>query len=280
MKRISTPIHRFGQGTPEKEESRIKTWISRGSNFIIGYSIVETGAQITRGSNQRDEYMVFVLEGSVGIRLSEPDDEQFLDAGMLAIVPPGQSEINVIEPGRLIVIYSSRAKDIAALASNAQDFIETSRSLVAPLRDLSVPKGGYYLRVYDVESHSKEDSRMRVFRSMDLMVNIMKPRPAPRDTTMLSPHSHSDFEQGSLVLKGCWVHHLRHPWGSDYAQWREDEHIEVDGPSLLVIPPRVIHTSMNTSPGESWLIDVFAPPREDFCRRPGLVCNLSDYVDN
>lgn len=34
-------------------------------------------------------------------------------------------------------------------------------------------------------------------------------------------------------------------------------------PLVLVIPPKVIHTSRNIN-GAGWLIDIFSPPRLDF----------------
>lgn len=63
---------------------------------------------------------------------------------------------------------------------------------------------------------------------------------------------------------------------ADKTTWRVDEAIEVSSPSLTVIPARAIHTSRNLH-DDSWLVDIFAPPRADFARRPGLVCNAKEY---
>ena len=105
----------------------------------------------------------------------------------------------------------------------------------------------------------------------------MTPRMAARDVSKLSPHSHVDFEQGSLAIQGDWVHHMRYPWGPDLNAWRGDEAIGVGSPSLTVIPPKVIHTSRNTNDGGAWLLDIFAPPRMDFSSKPGKVANEADY---
>ena len=97
----------------------------------------------------------------------------------------------------------------------------------------------------------------------------------PRDPRKLSPHAHGDFEQGSLALAGNYVHHLRYPWGTDMTLWQEDQAVQMGSPSLLVVPPKVIHPSRNIdAPGV--LLDIFAPPRWDFSRK-GQVCNAADY---
>jgi hypothetical protein len=99
-----------------------------------------------------------------------------------------------------------------------------------------------------------------------------------RDRTKLSPHSHTDFEQGSLAIAGDYVHHLRTPWGPNADQWCDDQHMEASTDSLLVIPPEIIHTTEGVGDGHSVLVDVFAPPRVDFIAK-GWMHNAADYID-
>jgi hypothetical protein len=109
------------------------------------------------------------------------------------------------------------------------------------------------------------------------MINIFEPWTKRRDETKLSPHSHEDFEQASLAFEGSFVHHLRYPWGPNKATWNEDEHEHYNSPSVLVIPPRVIHTTQDVGDGTTCLIDIFGPPRFDFSSKPGFVLNAADY---
>jgi hypothetical protein len=119
---------------------------------------------------------------------------------------------------------------------------------------------------------------MRVFRSTNLMINVFERWTKRRDVSKLSPHSHEDFEQISLGLQGGFRHHLRYPWGPNKNDWKDDEHVHYENsPSVLVIPPRVIHTTHDTGEGTTWLIDVFGPPRMDFSSKPGFVLNAADY---
>jgi hypothetical protein len=110
-----------------------------------------------------------------------------------------------------------------------------------------------------------------------VMINFLEPRLGLRDITKLSPHHHADFEQGSLVIDGAFVHDIRWPWVPDMRAWRNDEHELLAAPSLTVIPPPAIHTSRSVIPGLNQMIDIFSPPRADFSNQAGWVLNADDY---
>ena len=115
-----------------------------------------------------------------------------------------------------------------------------------------------------------------MFQSETLSINWAE-YDGPRDRAMLSPHSHDDFEQGSLGLQGDFVHHLRWPWGRNSNLWRDDQHVQLGSPSLMVVPPQVIHTTEGVGPGRHLLIDVFSPPRSDFIAK-NWIFNASHYA--
>lgn len=249
------------------------TWITRGANFVVAVTQASAGTELARDDNP-DEYMVYLVDAPAVIEAGTERIEAQADS--LTIVPPGASRITLSGAGQVVRVFSTRALEMAQAASNAAVYAAGAPE-VAPLQAWPDPVGGFKLRSYLLREHTQADSNMRIFRSSNLMINIMTPREVARDVRKLSPHSHADFEQGSLALAGNWVHHMRYPWTADMNSWKADEHIEMGSPSLLVIPPKVIHTSRNVNDGGSSLVDIFAPPRMDFSSKPGMVCNAADY---
>ena len=247
------------------------SWITRSANFAVRVTRAKPGTNLSRASNP-DEYFVILPE--TGATVTAGAQRVEAGRGTLLLVPPGESKVVARGEGLIVSIFSSEASDIMALADNNDLYKEP---VAAPLSSWPMPQGGYKLRVYKLDDYIRQDTLMRLFRSRNLMVNVFRPREVPRDISKLSPHAHDDFEQGSLSLKGNWTHHLRYPWTPDKRTWRADSEVKVGSPSLTVIPAKVIHTSHNTNEGGSWLVDIFAPPRADFSRRPGLVNNADEY---
>ena len=258
---------------PQLTETGSRTWITRGANFVVAVSAVEPGAVLSRADNP-DEYMVLLSGLAATIRAGAETIEA--ESESLTIVPPGPSEIVAKGAGHLVRVLSNRAADLAAKAENAATYANGADevALLVPWPD---PVGGFRLRNYKPFDYDRPDTNMRLFRCTNLMINVLTKRTSPRDTAKLSPHSHEDFEQASLVLEGDYIHHLRYPWLPDMAQWRPDEHLEIGSPSVTVIPAKVVHTSRNVGDRRSWLIDIFAPPRLDFSRKPGMVLNADEY---
>ncbi|GAA4343761.1 hypothetical protein GCM10023144_47020 [Pigmentiphaga soli] len=251
------------------------SWVTRGANFVVVVTRAADGDTLARAHNP-DEY-ILLLPDTPGLGATVEAGAERLEAGAdsLTIVPPGASSVRIRGGGLVARIFSADAADLAALADNAATYA-TPNPDVAPLVAWPEPVGGFRLRHYRLADYVKEGSNMRIFRSCKLMVNPLLKRTVPRDVHKLSPHSHVDFEQGSLALSGTYVHHLRYPWGPDMTLWRADEAGEMDSPSLLVVPPKVIHTSRNVGDQPGVLVDIFAPPRLDFSRK-GVVCNADEY---
>ncbi|PXW27507.1 hypothetical protein [Paraburkholderia caballeronis] len=250
-----------------------RTWIARGANFVVTVSRVRAGSVLSR-ENHPDEYMVLLPDTAATLDAADAHVEAA--AQTLAIMPPGASAVTARDDGLIVRIFSNEAADLLALASNGELYADGAPD-VAALVPWPSPPDGFRIRVYPLAEHVRPDVNARVFRSSNLMLNILNVRETPRDTSRLSPHAHGDFEQGSLALSGAYVHHCRYPWGPDLRTWRDDEHTQIGSPSLMVVPPGVVHTSMNVGSEPGWLIDIFAPPRADFSARPDFVRNAAEY---
>ena len=275
--RPATHARHYAEKPQLTEGNGTRHWITRAANFVAVTS--EAAATAVLARNNPDEYMVLLPPGVAAI--AEAGGKRVETKGnALLIVPPGESAIRLEKGGQVIRIFSRYAEDLAAAAVNASIYADGAPE-VAPLITWPEPVGGFKLRHYDLDAIESPDAhplKMRVFRSTNLMVNVFMPWSVRRDEKRLSPHSHQDFEQMSLGLKGAFAHHLRYPWSPDRTSWREDEHARYDAsPSTLVIPARVIHTTQDLGDGTTWLADVFSPPRMDFSQKPGFVINESEY---
>ncbi len=251
-------------------------WITRAANFVVVATQAAAGAVLTRRADaQTDEYMLLLPEAT-GARV-EAGGQSVSSAGdSLTIVPPGDSTVTMAQAGWVYRIFSKLAHDLLPLAANAHVYAAGTPE-VAELVSWPEPVGGYRLRHYPLADYVRAGTTMRLFRSRNLMVNIFLPNTAPRDIQKMTPHSHEDIEQGSLALRGGWIHHMRYPWVPDMTTWREDEHEGINSPSLIIIPPKVVHTSQSLGDSGMRLVDVFSPPRDDFSLKPGLVNNADDY---
>lgn len=252
----------------------IPHWITRSANFVVVATQARAGTVLAR-VEQADEYMLLLPE-DVGARIEAGTDSVTCTGDSLSILPPGASRITVSGEGWVYRIFSHRASDLVAAAGNGADYAEGTDH-VAPLVAWPEPVGGWKLRHYKLADYVRADNSMRLFRSSNLMINIFVPQTKPRDIRKMTPHSHTDFEQGSLSLAGSYVHHLRYPWTPDMSTWREDDHGAVNSPSLIVIPPHVIHTTQAVGTARTRLVDIFCPPRADFSLKPGLVRNADEY---
>ncbi|MGO4738355.1 hypothetical protein AB4099_17535 [Bosea sp. 2KB_26] len=266
---------RFYAQEPQEAGPDARTWIARGQNFIVAYSEVRAGASLAR-IGQPDEYCVILPDAAMGASLSARGESLAAPGASILFVPPGDSEVTAASDGRVIRIFSTAAADLAAACSNASSYAEPHAN-VALLEPWPEPRGGWKLRRYSLEGEGGESRFGRIFRCTTLMVNMLDPRLGLRDITKLSPHHHDDFEQGSLVIDGAYIHDIRWPWTPDMRIWREDEHELMAAPSLTVIPPPSIHTSRSVLPGLNQMIDIFSPPRMDFSEKPGWVINAADY---
>ncbi|MET0291375.1 MAG: hypothetical protein ABW136_03355 [Steroidobacteraceae bacterium] len=263
-------IGRYYEEPPQASGKGIRSWITRGANFAVVCSVGEPGAVLS--GSAKDEQFVYSLEG--GVVVSSSDASVALGQEDLAIVPPGEWEIRFDHAGQVVQLVTAD-EALAAEAGNAPLYAGGAPE-VAPIVAWPEPVGGYRLRRYSTLDAYARGGMVHAFRTRKLMMVPYARFLEPRDETSLSPHSHADFEQGSVALEGDWLHHLRVPWTPNRREWQADRHLEVGSPSTTIMPAGVIHTSQGIAGDGMRLIDVFAPPRLDFSQR-GWVDNAADY---
>jgi mannose-6-phosphate isomerase-like protein (cupin superfamily) len=240
---------------------------------VVAISAVRNGTALSR-TDQPDEYML-LTDYSVAATCRAGADRIEAGTASVTIIPPGDSEIVCRGEGYVVRCFTTRAEDIAGVALNRENYAEGAPECLL-LQNWPDPVGGFKLRNYDLAAMSRV-TFAHIIRATNLMLSTPLRGLTRRAPNALSPHHHDNFEQISIILEGRWIHHVRMPWTSDSTRWRNDEHLQYDAPSALVIPASVIHTSQDVGQGPCWLIDLFSPPREDFSRQPGWVLNAADY---
>lgn len=251
-----------------------RTWVARAANLVIAYTDAKAGDVLTRAAHP-DEYAILMYSESAPLTVTGGGVTESIAEEAFVVVPPGDSEVRVDQEGALIRLFSAEAADLTEGALNA-DAYRVPDERAAPLEPWPEPVGGFALRVYRLADTPIAEGRFgRIFRTTNLMVNFLAEEPTPRNARKLSPHHHDDFEQVSLAVKGRFMHHIRYPWTPDSTQWRPDEHREIATPSICIIPPPTVHTTQGVGAHQQ-LIDIFAPPREDFSAS-GWVLNADEY---
>jgi mannose-6-phosphate isomerase-like protein (cupin superfamily) len=233
------------------------------------------GAVLER-QGQVDEYLILLEHDSTEAEVEWEGQSEQVPGHSIVMIPPGDSRVTLPAGGRVTQLFTSKSDDLVARCPNSSSY-ETPKPNVAPYEAWPEPVGGWKIRPYSLDIEIPEGGFAKMFRNTNFMVNVFREFHQPRDPKRMSPHSHDDFEQCSLVLAGDYVHSLRWEWGKDLNQWREDEHIEVGAPSAIVIPASTIHSSRWVTTGENRLVDIFSPPRVDFSKIDGWVLNADDY---
>jgi hypothetical protein len=247
----------FYKQDPETGPGGARTWYGRSQNLLVAYSKVDPGNELAI-ANSENEYFIILVDGAIDV--SSEDQAASVSAPAQVIVPPGKSTIRATAAGTLVRVFAPAPAELADKAVNNSSY-DAAHPNVGPLELWPEPSDGYKLRVYQFDKMT--DDKRRIFRSRNIMINWGANYGGPRDVTRLSPHKHDDFEQVSMCISGHYVHHVRYPWESDSTTWIEDDHIDIDTPSITIMPPPALHTSVAMGEKNS-LIDIFAPPRFDF----------------
>ncbi len=244
----------------------------RGQNFIVQRFDGAGGQQHSITSSA--EVLFMFAQG--GGELATASGTHRVEPRSFAIAPPGKTDLRLDEPGQVFALTTGAAEPVWKQAINAGEY-GTPDARVKPVQASgasAVPE----VRIHPVDQipFPPGNPRLKFLQTATMSVNWVEYE-GPRNRAQLSPHAHADFQQGSLAIAGNFIHHIRTPWGSDANQWRDDEHIEASADSLLIVPPELVHTTEGVGDGRHILIDVFAPPREDFIAK-GWVHNAGDYA--
>lgn len=265
---------RFYEEAPGETADKSRTWYHRTATMVCAYSAVEAGAELEREENP-DEYFIWAF--FTPCEVTAGGETTAVPAGSLVIVPPGKSSVRFPQSGAIWRGFTAHCADLLAKCPNADEYAAQTPG-IAPLEDWPMPPDGYRLRVYDLDTCAPA-GKPHCFRHRTAMTNFTWPvSTAPRPANALSPHTHADFEQASLIYAGTMVHHMRRAWSRDMAQWRPDEHVVLSSPAIAISKPPDVHTTQAVSTdGPVGLIDFFAPPRWDFSTVDGMVVNHDEY---
>jgi hypothetical protein len=260
---------------PVETDANGKAWYTRGQDLLVNYIEAAPGATFAR-SGQTDEYMIVLPDENTPYSVSAKGETKEGPGHQVIIVPPGDSTISLPQGGRVVRLFSTQSDDLNAKCANAETYVEQDPN-IPPFKPWPAPPAGYKLRVYDLWKERTPGKIGPIWRCTTIMLNFPPPGNGPRDLTKMSPHSHDDFDQCSLVLAGSFLHNMRWPWGLNKYEWRPDEYPITESPSATIIPARVIHSSETVHKTNNRMADIFAPPRLDFSLQEGWIQNADEY---
>jgi len=267
----------YYEDAPIDDDANGRAWYTRGQDLLVNYIEAKPGATFSR-HGQTDEYMIVLPDEATPYEATAKGETVRGDGHQLIIVPPGDSEIHLPDGGRVVRLFTTQSPDLNAKCANA-DVYATPDPSIPPFKPWPDPPAGFKLRAYDLWKEREPGKIGPIWRCTTIMLNFPPPGGGPRDVTKMSPHSHYDFDQCSLVLAGSFRHNMRWPWGLNKNEWRPDIDPVVGSPSATIIPARVIHSSESQvpPPGGNRMADIFAPPRLDFSLQEGWVQNADEY---
>lgn len=247
----------------------------RAQNFIVEW--VEAGTEAFEVESTAEMLLVFPDAGAVIVPAGQGASVPVSRPGSVCVLAAGRSSIRLTAPGTCAVIASDRPDIDPATVLNEDAYAEPDARIKPTGRPFRRKPGAPLVQVFEMATvpAPADNPRLKMLQTDTLSINWVEYH-GVRDRTALSPHSHSDLEQGSLALAGNFIHHLRVNWGKDANLWRDDEHLAAPSPSLAVVPVELVHTTEGVGDGHHLLIDLFSPPREDFIAR-GWVHNAGDY---
>lgn len=247
----------------------------RAQNFIVEW--VEAGAEAFEVESTAEMLLVFPDVGAEISPVGQGPSVVVQNKGSVCVLAAGRSSVRLTSPGTCAVIASNRPDIDPATVLNNSAYAEPDVRIAPTGRPFRRKPGAPLVQVFVMAQvpAPADNPRLKMLQTDTLSINWVEYQ-GVRDRKALSPHSHSDLEQGSLAVAGNFIHHLRVNWGKDANLWRDDEHLAAPSPSLVVVPVDLVHTTEGVGDGHHLLLDLFSPPRQDFIAR-GWVHNAGDY---
>lgn len=255
---------------PADRDHWIASRYARTYRFLVAWSDVEAAGGSLTQSSERE---TFVVLPDVGAELVSGELRVPAPARSICILPAGTSTIVPRGRGTVIRLFEPAPAVLAERAINRDAYDRGQngiRPVGPPLRRIG-PAGP---RVYPLEAGT--GGKPQSFQTETMSIGWFE-QDGPQDPRAVFPHAHGDFEEGSLMVAGAYVQHLRTPWGTDLRGWRADEHLRCGPGTLVVIPPETLHVAEATGGGHHVMMNLFAPPRADHIAK-GQIRNAGEYV--
>ncbi|MBJ6133931.1 hypothetical protein JAU75_13880 [Ochrobactrum sp. Q0168] len=250
-----------------------RTARARGKTFLVEWlDAIADEAKVQRST---DDETIAVFPSNSGGVITIAGVTTMVSGRSIVIVPAGQYVLRAEKGGTIILLSPLRRGVVHSPALNEDDYDDNSCEGMVSVAETGASSAQLQVIPVDDIVPPADKPRLKIIRSRTMSVSWIEYE-GLRDRTKLSPHDHTNFEQGSLAIEGAFIHHLRVPWGPDATIWRDDMHLHAAPRSLCVIPPRMIHTTEGEGGGKHILLDIFAPAREDFVSK-GWVFNQHSY---
>lgn len=122
--RPATHARHYAEPPQRTDADGTRHWITRAANFLAVVSKAPADTHLAR--NNPDEYMVLLPPGTSAV--AEAGGQRIdTDGNSLLIFPPGASRLTIKTAGTVVSVFSNKATDLAAAASNAANYADVRR---------------------------------------------------------------------------------------------------------------------------------------------------------
>jgi mannose-6-phosphate isomerase-like protein (cupin superfamily) len=252
------------------DASGIATRYARLQHTLVAWS--EFGGPGTLRNDAEHEVIVVFPDAAAvvdanGNRTDAP-------ARSIAVLPAGASTIELGGRGTVVRFFTPVGAGTAAPV-NGDDYAlprPRLRAVGTPFARIGSPAP----RVHPIERLPAPKTGVPRCVQSETMSVMWIDHAGPQDRSKVQPHAHADFEEGTLVLEGRYVQHLRTPWGTNVDLWRDDDHLGCERGALVIVPAEVVHSAEAIGEGSHVLLNFFAPVRRDHIEK-GQVINAAEY---